>query len=137
MTGNPRYGVVGVGVLPYLMMYEGFSPLVEMLGYAIITFAALVGAVDWPHWRLLIGTAVSFGVAATLFAVLMNDFAMRRYLGGRDLVLLVVIALLENFGYRQLNAWWSCVGTVQAMTGKGGWGVMKRRAFGGAPPTVS
>jgi len=28
-----------------------------------------------------------------------------------------------------LNAWWGCVGTVQAMTGKGGWGTMKRKAF--------
>ena len=49
-------------------------------------------------------------------------------------VLLVIVAVLENCGYRQVNAWWSCVGTVQAMTRKGGWGVVKRRAFEGAPP---
>jgi hypothetical protein len=48
---------------------------------------------------------------------------------GRDLVLLVLVVLLENCGYRQANAWWGCVGTWQAMTGKGGWGEMKRRAF--------
>lgn len=53
-------------------------------------------------------------------------------LQGGSLALLVLVAILENCGYRQLNAWWSCVGTVQAMTGKGGWGVMKRRAFDGA-----
>ena len=36
----------------------------------------------------------------------------------------------------QLVSWWGCVGTVQAMTGKSGWGVMKRRAFesGAASP---
>jgi hypothetical protein len=28
-----------------------------------------------------------------------------------------------------LNALWGCVGTFQAMTGKGGWGAMKRQAF--------
>jgi tetratricopeptide (TPR) repeat protein len=36
--------------------------------------------------------------------------------------------IFEGFG-QQLNAWWGCVGTVQALTGKGGWGPMKRRAF--------
>jgi hypothetical protein len=41
----------------------------------------------------------------------------------------MAVALLENCGYRQLNACWALVGTVQALTGKGGWRVMKRRAF--------
>jgi len=134
MLGNRRYGAVGLGVLPYVTLFEGLSPLLEIAGYVVITFAAVAGALDWPYWRFLIGTSVSFGMAATLFAVLMSDLATRRYLRGRDLVLLVIVALLENCGYRQLNAWWSCVGTVQAMTGKAGWGTMKRRAFEGAPP---
>jgi hypothetical protein len=64
----------------------------------------------------------------------MNDVATRRYMRGRDLILLIVVALVENVGYRQLNTWWGTVGTVQAMTGKGGWGKMKRRQFEGAAP---
>jgi hypothetical protein len=78
--------------------------------------------------------SVLFGMAATLFAVLMSDLVTRRYLRGQDLLLLVLVAMLENCGYRQVNSWWACVGTVQALTGKSGWGEMKRRAFDGAPP---
>jgi hypothetical protein len=48
---------------------------------------------------------------------------------GGDLVRLVAVVLIECVGYRQLNSWWGCVGTVQALTGKGGWGPMTRRAF--------
>jgi len=135
--GNPRFGIVGVGVLPYVMVFEGVAPLLEMIGYVVITVAAIAGALDWPYWRILISVSVLFGVSTTLFSVLMSDLVTRRYLRGGNLALLVLVAILENCGYRQLNAWWSCVGTVQAMTGKGGWGVMKRRAFEGAPPTVS
>ena len=62
-------------------------------------------------------------------AVFLNDLATRRYMSGRDLALLLAAAVLENVGYRQLNTWWGCVGTVQAVTGKGGWGPMTRRAF--------
>ena len=43
--------------------------------------------------------------------------------------LLVAAAVLESLGYRQINSLWGCVGTFQALTGKGGWGPMKRRAF--------
>jgi hypothetical protein len=66
-------------------------------------------------------------------AVLLNDVATRRYMCGRDLLRLVIVAVIENYGYRQLNAWWGFVGTVQAMTGTGGWGTMKRRSFESAP----
>ena len=62
-------------------------------------------------------------------AVFLSDLGTRRYLSGRDLALLLATAVLENVGYRQLNSWWGCVGTVQAVTGKGGWGPMTRRAF--------
>ena len=45
----------------------------------------------------------------------------------------MVIAVVENCGYRQLNAWWTCVGTMQAVTGRKGWGAMKRRPFDDRP----
>jgi hypothetical protein len=61
--------------------------------------------------------------------VLLSDVASRSYARKRDLALLLAAAIVENLGYRQVNAWWGCVGTVQAITGKGGWGPMTRRTF--------
>ena len=78
---------------------------------------------------MMIAVSVLFGVAVTLLAVLLSDVATRRYMRGKDLALLVAVAILESFGYRQMNSLWGCLGTVQALTGKGGWGPMKRRAF--------
>jgi cellulose synthase/poly-beta-1,6-N-acetylglucosamine synthase-like glycosyltransferase len=127
--GNPRYGIVGVGVLPYTAIVEGFGPLLEVSGYVVTTAAALLGVLNWSHYRVLLAVSVLFGAAATLLAVLLSDVATRRYNRGRDLALLVAVAIMENIGYRQLNSWWGCVGTVQAFTGKGGWGPMRRRAF--------
>ena len=53
---------------------------------------------------VMIAVSVLFGAAVTLLAVLMSDVATRRYMRGRDLVLLVAVAILESFGYRQMNA---------------------------------
>jgi cellulose synthase/poly-beta-1,6-N-acetylglucosamine synthase-like glycosyltransferase len=127
--GNPRYGIVGLGVLPYTVIFEGLGPLLEVSGYVVTTIAALFGFLDWGHYRAMLAVSILFGAATTLLAVLLSDVASRRYDRGRDLALLVLLALVESAGYRQLNSWWGCVGTVQAMRGKGGWGRMRRRAF--------
>jgi cellulose synthase/poly-beta-1,6-N-acetylglucosamine synthase-like glycosyltransferase len=129
--GNPRYGVVGLGVLPYTVIVEGLGPLLEVSGYAITTVAVFLGVLNWSHYRVLLAVSILFGAASTLLAVLLSDVATRKYNRGRDLALLITIAIVENIGFRQLNSWWGCVGTVQALRGTGGWGHMRRRAFEG------
>jgi hypothetical protein len=116
-------------VLPFTTVFEGVGPLLEVAGYVVTTLAAFLGILSWSHYRVLLAASVLFGAAVTLLAVFLSDVTARRYLRGSDLALLCAAALLENVGYRQLNSWWGCVGTVQAMTGRGGWGPMKRRAF--------
>jgi cellulose synthase/poly-beta-1,6-N-acetylglucosamine synthase-like glycosyltransferase len=132
MLGNPRYGTVGLGVLPYMAFFEGLGPVLEISGYVITAGGAILGLLNWQYFWILLGVSTLFGVSTTLAAVLLSDVATRRYMDGRDLVRLILVVILENAGYRQMNAWWGCVGTAQAMTGtSGGWGVMKRRAFEG------
>ena len=129
VIANPRYGAVGMVVVPITTFFEGFGPLIEISGYAVTTVAALIGILDWHHYRVLLAVSILFGASTTLLAVFLSDLTARRYLRGRDLALLCAAAVLENVGYRQLNSWWGCVGTIQALTGKGGWGPMTRRAF--------
>lgn len=129
MIGNPRFGVVGLSILPFIAVFEGLGPLLEMLGYLLTISLALLGVVYWPYYVAVIAVAVVFGLAVTLTAVLLSDVATHRYMEEGDLVSLVVAAVAESVGYRQVNVWLSVVGTVEAMTGKGGWGKMTRRAF--------
>jgi cellulose synthase/poly-beta-1,6-N-acetylglucosamine synthase-like glycosyltransferase len=129
MIGNPRFGIVGLGSLPYVAFFEGLGPVLEGAGYLITLLAAVLGYLNWEYFRLMVVVSVLFGAAVTLLAVLQSDATSRRYVKGHDLALLVLVAILENFGYRQVNALWGCVGTIQALTGKSGWGSMKRKAF--------
>jgi cellulose synthase/poly-beta-1,6-N-acetylglucosamine synthase-like glycosyltransferase len=129
MIGAPRFGIVALGTLPYILVFEGLGPLIEISGYAVTISAALLGVLNWEYARALLVVSVMFGTAATLMAVLLSDVATGRYMRGRDLVLLLAAVILESCGYRQVNSWWGCIGTVQALSGGGEWGVMKRRAF--------
>jgi cellulose synthase/poly-beta-1,6-N-acetylglucosamine synthase-like glycosyltransferase len=129
MIGNPRYGLVGLGALPYMAIFEGLAPLLEFASYVLATVAVIMGLFNWGHYIFVLAVWTLFGTAVSMMAVLLNDEATRRYMRGPDLIRLFVVALFENYGYRQLNTWWGVVGTVQALTGRSGWGPMKRRAF--------
>jgi cellulose synthase/poly-beta-1,6-N-acetylglucosamine synthase-like glycosyltransferase len=126
---NGRLGVLGLGVLPYTLFFEGLGPLIELSGYVVTSLAKFLGILGWPHYALLMAASVLLGAATTLVGVFLSDTATRQYRGNRDLAILVAASVLENVGYRQLNAWWSCLGTYQALTGKHGWGTMQRQAF--------
>ncbi|HEY7285262.1 MAG TPA: glycosyltransferase [Vicinamibacterales bacterium] len=126
---NPRLGIVGLGVLPYVAFFEGLGPLLEVSGYIVTTAAVFLGLLNWSHYKVLLAVSFLFGAATTLVAVFLSDVGTRRYLRTRDLVPMLAAAVLENFGYRQLNSWWGCVGTLQAVTGRGKWEPLTRRAF--------
>ena len=129
MIGNPRFGKVGLIALPYVTFFEVLGPLLEVGGILATVLAAAFGYLNWEYFVVMITVSVLFGVAVTLVALLLSDIATRRYMRGRDLALMVVVALVESFGYRQINSLWGCIGTMQALTGKGGWGSMKRQTF--------
>jgi len=129
MIGNPRFGSVGLFPMPYIAFFEGLGPLLEVGGYGVTIVAASFGYLDWKYFAVMLAVSVLFGVATTLLAVLLNDVTARRYMRGPDLALLVVVAILEGFGYRQINSIWGCIGTFKALTGTGGWGAMNKTAF--------
>jgi cellulose synthase/poly-beta-1,6-N-acetylglucosamine synthase-like glycosyltransferase len=129
MIGNPRYGAAGLVTFPYTFVFEGMAPLLEFASYILTTIAFAAGLLEWQTFRTVILIWTLLGTSVTMLAILLHDVATRRYLGTGDLATLVLVGLMENYGYRQLSTWWGTVGTVQALRGTGGWGTMKRRQF--------
>ena len=131
MIGNPRYGVHGMLALPSIVAFEVLGPLIEMLGYVLTTTGAILGILNGRVFVLLLASSILLSLSVTLCAILLSDLATKRYTRRGDVVRLLVIAFVESCGYRQLNSWWSIVGTAQFLTGKGGWGTIKRSEFEG------
>ena len=73
--------------------------------------------------------AIVLGGALSLAAVALEELSFRRYPRFSDLVHLFLLALVENFGYRQLSAWWRLKGTISAIRGVQDWGKMARKGF--------
>jgi cellulose synthase/poly-beta-1,6-N-acetylglucosamine synthase-like glycosyltransferase len=129
MIGRIRYGPVGLLAMPYYLIFETLGPLVEVSGYVFTLLAVAFGLLDVRFAQLLFLTAVVYGTMISLAAVLLEEISYRRYPRLTDLLKLAAFGVLENFGYRQITAWWRLRGTIAFFRKRQGWGRMTRKGF--------
>jgi cellulose synthase/poly-beta-1,6-N-acetylglucosamine synthase-like glycosyltransferase len=138
MIGNPRYGVVGLFTLPYFLVIEFLGSLIELTGLVIVTVALLLDAVS--IWFMVAFATVSIlvWILLSFSAILLEEYALRRYTRPADIARLVLYSVVESLGYRQLNSVWRCLAFVDLARGRSGWGAMPRQGLertSEAPPT--
>lgn len=129
MLFNPRYGRVGMIAFPYFFFLELCGPVVEGLGYLAFATTLALGRAEPLYVVAFLTLAVAFGIALSVAAVALEELSFRRYSRVQDLVGLLGLAFLENFGYRQLSTWWRIRGMLSKLRGVESWGVMERTGF--------
>jgi cellulose synthase/poly-beta-1,6-N-acetylglucosamine synthase-like glycosyltransferase len=132
MIGRPRYGSVGLISLPGFVMFEMLSPLIELSGYILLPVMWALGLLSPSGAWILFLLAVMYMVLVSALAVLLEDIAFRRYPTVLDLGRLLIGAVLENFGFRQLTVWWRVRAFWEYLRGDLSWGAMERRGVGAA-----
>jgi cellulose synthase/poly-beta-1,6-N-acetylglucosamine synthase-like glycosyltransferase len=130
---NPRYGRMGMLVYPYFFFVELLGPVVEAIGILGLAAGLLTGAVNVPFAILFFLVAYALGALLTVMTLALEEVSFHRYDRFMDRFLLVVWALLENVGFRQLTVVWRLRGMVKYLRGRRDWGAMERRGF--AAPT--
>ena len=132
MLFNPRYGRIGLLVLPYYLVFEVLAPVIEIAGIVLVPVGVLVGVVDvvFAWWFLLV--AYGFAFVVNLMALTVEELTFHRYHRWWDLLLAGVASALEHAGYRQLSAFWRVHGIWSALRrSPQHWGVMVRQGLGG------
>ena len=129
MLFNPRYGRIGMVAFPYFFFFEMLGPVIEVAGYAALGLALATGRFDPGYALAFVAVSVILGVTLSLAAVGLEELSFRRYARFRDLLLLFALAVVENFGYRQMTSWWRMKGLWSALRREKGWGQMERRGF--------
>lgn len=132
MLYNPRYGRIGMIALPFYLLFEFLGPLVEVAGYAYFTYLLFFGAINTPFAILFISIAVMWGMALSLAAVFMEEQYFEWYSSVSDKLRLILLALLENLGYRQMTLGFRMKGLIDFLRGAKSWGKMTRTGFGRA-----
>jgi cellulose synthase/poly-beta-1,6-N-acetylglucosamine synthase-like glycosyltransferase len=124
---GPRGGAPGWLAWPFMTLFEWFGPLVELAGYAFMIAGFAAGVVSPLALAVFLGVAIGMGIMLSVNGLLLEALSFRVYTRKRDTLLLFLVAILESFGYRQLNTLWRVRGLWQwAARRKQKWGAMKR-----------
>ncbi len=126
---HPRGGAAGWVAYPFMMLFEGLGPLIEVAGYVFMICGFFLGVVSAQAFVVFLFVAIAFGMALTTSALLLEELSFHIYTRPRQLLTLMAVVILENFGYRQLNSVWRLWGLLRWASGKkGDWGTMTRTA---------
>jgi cellulose synthase/poly-beta-1,6-N-acetylglucosamine synthase-like glycosyltransferase len=126
---NPHAGALGVLTLPFFLVFEFLGAFMEALGIPVVVLAWLLGVLSVSFFLVFLAVSVLFAVLLSLAALLLEEYAVRRYERGSDIARLAGYALLENLGYSQLIAYFRCCGILDLVRGRHEWGEMRRRGL--------
>lgn len=149
MLFRRRFGRVGSFALPAFWLFEYYGPVIEAAGYVFVTAFVLAklllgqNLLNPPYVQAFLAAALGYGILVNILAVLVGAWQFQYGLADRlhrglmpfarrrDVLVLLLFAVLENLGYRQLTLYWRLRGLWDAWRGKTGWEKFERVGFRG------
>lgn len=130
---RPRYGVFGCVAFPYFLLFELLGPAIELVGYPCVVASAALGTLSFAFLGAFFAAAILVGILLSIAALALEELSARRYLHGRELARMLVAAVFENIGYRQLVNVWRTMALFDLLRRRRDWGEMRRRGLGYSP----
>ncbi len=129
MLFNPKYGRIGLLAMPYQVLIELLSPVIEILGYVVVVLSFATGIISWRFFVLFLLLAIVYSIFLSAGAVLLEEITYKRYPKWGDMIRLISLSFIENFGYRQINSWWRAKALLIAAFRQRKWEVVKKKGF--------
>lgn len=121
-------GAPGHLAYPFFLLFECWGPLIEVSGYAFMALLFAIGHISGTAFLSFLALAFAMGFLLSMSALLLEEVSYHLYPRTAHAARLVLAAVLENAGYRQLATAWRLVGLVRWLRGaRAHWGDMKRK----------
>jgi len=121
-------GAAGWVAFPFMLFFECLGPMIEVIGYVLMLVFCWLNLISWPVFLIYTFAAISLGMLLSLLSLLLEEMSFHIYNRPSHVLGMLLGAILENFGYRQLCSVWRLMGLVYWLFGKKhGWGEMKRK----------
>jgi cellulose synthase/poly-beta-1,6-N-acetylglucosamine synthase-like glycosyltransferase len=126
---NSKYGWMGMLVFPYYVLFEVLGPFIEITGYVVFIVSLILGIVPVNFAVAFFTAAFLYGVILSTLSVCLEELSFKKYSKVKHLIILMFASMFENFGYRQMTAFWRFKGLVEYYLGKREWGKMEKKGF--------
>jgi cellulose synthase/poly-beta-1,6-N-acetylglucosamine synthase-like glycosyltransferase len=130
MLFNPRYGTIGMLAMPFYLFGEMLAPIVELLGWLGLAVGIALGAVNPEFALLFFLVAIGYGALLSIWAIVLEEMSFKRYRRRRDYWRLLMWAVVEGLGFRQMTVLFRLQSFWKWARGVESWGRMTREGFG-------
>ena len=110
MMFSRRAGVIGLVALPFMIVFELLGPVVEAVGYVAMVTLWLLHLIPLQSFLVFLFLSVGMGILLSMNAIFLERLSFQMYPRVGQQLILFGVAVLENFGYRQMTAVFRLVG---------------------------
>lgn len=125
MWFNPRYGTVGLVALPYNILFEALSPLMQALSLGLLLLLGGRGVLDGFAAAAMLAFAALIVASPSMLAVLIDNRQHRDY-RTRDLLAMSLYSLLDLALFKPIVLLAGLKGSFDFLRGKKGWDKFER-----------
>lgn len=129
MMFNPRYGRIGLVALPITFVEDVLGPPLELIGYVVVPVCWALGTLSPPLALAFLALTFVFGTAMSVGTLALEERQLQRTPTAADLWRLAMAAVLENFGYRQVNLVYRIRGIWRHARQDSSWAAVPRVGF--------
>ncbi|MGY4515779.1 biofilm PGA synthesis N-glycosyltransferase PgaC [Lysobacter sp. HA18] len=125
MWFNHRYGAVGLVALPYNILFEALSPLMQALSLLLLAGLAARGVLAGVSTAAILLSTALLVAMPSMLAVLIDNRQHRDY-RTRDLVMMSLYSLLDLALFKPIILIAGLKGSLDFLKGKKGWDKFER-----------
>lgn len=129
MLFRKRYGRIGSVAMPLMILEDIIGPPAELIGYLIFPIGAALGILSPASALAFLSLSFAFGTAISIAVLVLEERQIRRTPNARGLARIARAAVLENFGYRQINLVFRFLGVWRFLRGDSRWAAVPRFGF--------
>ncbi len=104
------------------------GPIVELLGYIVVPLSYIFGLLNFKFFILFLILAIAFGIFLSTTGIFLEELTYKRYPKWKHLFQLLLFGILENFGYRQINAFWRFQALLRFIFGRRRWEYVEKKS---------
>ena len=129
MIGNPRYGRIGIIAMPMIVIEDVLGPPLELIGYLVFPVAYALDILAPEAALAFLCLTFVFGTALSVATLALEEKQLQRTPNAADLARIACAAVIENFGYRQLNLYFRLRGMWRYLRKDNSWASAPRIGF--------
>ncbi|WP_195988536.1 glycosyltransferase [Clostridium sp. D53t1_180928_C8] len=124
---NPKYGLVGVFSFLYFLIYELLSCILDIVGIVIVILSYFTGILSIDFLFVFFMFYIAYGVVISFTSIMLENYVFNHIPSRWTILKLILLSLIECFGYRQICSWCRLTGIIGYRKRKHEWNKISRR----------